>query len=41
MRIAEAELYKPGVLAVAIEQLTLAPGESTSVFIIRERGANE
>ena len=41
MRLAEAELYKPGVLAVAIERLTLAPGETTNVFIVRERGANE
>jgi conjugal transfer pilus assembly protein TraK len=41
MRLAEAELYKPGVLAVAIEQLNLAPGETTGVFVVRERGANE
>lgn len=41
MRLAEAELYKPGVLAVAIEQLNLAPGETTGVFVVRERGVNE
>jgi conjugal transfer pilus assembly protein TraK len=41
MRLAEAELYKPGVLAVAIERLNLAPGETTNVFIVRQRGANE
>jgi len=41
MGLAEAELYKPGVLAVAIEQLNLAPGEATNVFVVRERGATE
>jgi len=41
MRLAEAELYKPGVLAVAIERLNLAPGETTNVFVVRQRGANE
>src|SRR3990172_6105260 len=41
MRIAEAELYKPGVLAIAIDQLNLAPGEATNVFVVRERGASE
>jgi conjugal transfer pilus assembly protein TraK len=41
MRLAEAELYKAGVLAVAIESLNLAPGEATNVFVVRERGASE
>ena len=41
MRLAEAELYKAGVLAVAIEQLNLAPGEATNVFVVREREAAE
>lgn len=33
--IAEQEFYKPGVLAVAVEVLQLAPGQSTAVYIIR------
>ncbi len=41
MRIAEAELFKPGVLGIAFEQLELAPGESTLVYVVREREANE
>jgi hypothetical protein len=41
MRIAEPELYKSGVLAVAVEQLELGPGESTPVYIVREREATE
>lgn len=34
MRLVEQELYKPGVLAVAVEQHLLAPGESTPVFVV-------
>jgi len=41
MRITEAELFKPGVLGIAVEQLELAPGESTPVYVVRERGASE
>jgi conjugal transfer pilus assembly protein TraK len=41
MRLAEAELYRDGVHAVAIEQRTLAPGESTPVYIVRTRGETE
>ena len=41
MRIAEAELFKPGVLGIAVERLELAPGESTSVYVVREREAAE
>ena len=41
MRIAEPELYKSGVLGVAVEQLELGPGESTPVYIVREREATE
>ena len=41
MRIAEAELFKPGVLGIAVEQLELAPGESTAVYVVREREATE
>ncbi len=41
LRLAEPEFYKSGVLAVVIEQLDLAPGAETSVFVLRERGATE
>jgi conjugal transfer pilus assembly protein TraK len=34
IRVAEPELYKPGVLAVAIEQHVLEPGEATPVFVV-------
>lgn len=37
----EQEFFRAGVAAVSVEQLTLSPGEATSVFIIRERAANE
>jgi conjugal transfer pilus assembly protein TraK len=36
MRIAEQELFKPGVVAVAIELHQLQPGQSTDVFVLRE-----
>jgi conjugal transfer pilus assembly protein TraK len=35
IRIAEQELYRKGVLAVAIESMTLDPGQSTWVFVVR------
>ena len=41
MRIAEAELYKPGVLGIAVERLELAPGETTAIYVVREREATE
>lgn len=41
MRIAEAELFRPGVLGIAVEQLELAPGEATALYVVRERGAAE
>ncbi|MEB2500736.1 TraK domain-containing protein [Burkholderia cenocepacia] len=41
MVIAEQELYRPGVVVVAVEQQTLAPGDSTRVYIVRERGRDE
>lgn len=37
MVIAEQELYKQGVVAVSVENMNLAAGESSNVFIIRER----
>lgn len=39
--LTERDLYKAGVMAVSLEQLTLGAGESTNLFVIRERGANE
>ena len=33
----ERDLYKPGVMAVSLERATLRAGESTNVFVIRER----
>jgi len=41
MVIAEQELYKQGVLAVSVENMNLAAGESSNVFIIRERGTRD
>lgn len=35
MRIEEQEFYRDGILAVSVEKLALASGESTHVFIIR------
>lgn len=37
MTLVEAEFYKKGVLAVAIRQHTLSPGESTEVFVVTGR----
>jgi len=41
MRIAEAELFKPGVLGIVVESLELGSGESTAVYLVRERKADE
>jgi len=35
MVLAEQELYRQGVVAVAIERLVLADGETTDIFIVR------
>ncbi len=37
----EAMLYAPGVMAVAIEQRLLQPGQVSAVFVIRERRGDE
>ena len=37
LRLAEPDLYKPGVLALSIERRRLHSGETTHVFVIRER----
>ena len=41
MVVAEQELYRPGVMAVAVENLNLAPGTSTPVYIVRARKDHE
>lgn len=41
LRVAEAELFRPGVLAVGVENHALNPGESTRVFVIRQREGDE
>ncbi|MBE0624606.1 MAG: type-F conjugative transfer system secretin TraK [Burkholderiales bacterium] len=41
LRLAERELYKPGVMAVSLEQSSLRPGEATNLFVIRERRADD
>ncbi|TAK52568.1 MAG: conjugal transfer pilus assembly protein TraK [Betaproteobacteria bacterium] len=41
VNLAERDLYKPGVMAVSLEHASLRPGESTNLFVIRERRAND
>jgi len=41
LRVAEAELFRPGVFAVGVENHALNPGESTRVFVIRQREGDE
>jgi len=41
LNLAEGELYKPGVMAVSLEQGRLRPGESTNLFVIRERRTHD
>lgn len=41
MQLVEQELYRRGVAAVSIENLTLAPGDSTLIFVVRGRKDNE
>jgi conjugal transfer pilus assembly protein TraK len=38
VRMVEQELYRPGVLAIAIDSMTLEPGESATVFIVTAGG---
>ena len=37
LRVADQELYQPGVLAVSIENQNLKPGQASRVFIVRYR----
>jgi len=41
LEFAERDLYKPGVMAVSLEHASLRPGESSNLFVIRERRAND
>ena len=41
VNLTERDLYKPGVMAVSLERASLRPGESTNLFVIRERRAND
>ena len=41
LALAEAGLFKSGVLAVSVEQSSLRPGEATNVFVIRERRSDD
>ncbi|WP_296645692.1 type-F conjugative transfer system secretin TraK, partial [Thiobacillus sp. 63-78] len=35
VRVAEQEFYKKGVLAVSVRDLTVEPGRSTQVFVVK------
>lgn len=39
--LVEQELYRKGVRTVAVEFHTLAPGDATDIFIVRDRKSNE
>ena len=39
--LAERDLYKRGVMAVSVEQAALRSGETTQLFVIRERRADD
>ena len=39
--LAEGEFYKPGVVAVSLEHGRLRPTDSTNLFVIRERRADD
>lgn len=41
LELAERDLFKRGVMAVSVEQAALRPGETTQLFVIRERRADE
>jgi hypothetical protein len=42
VNLAERDFYKPGVMAVSLENRSrLRPGESTNLFVIRERRAHD
>lgn len=37
----EQEFYRPGVNAVGIERLSLAPGESSALYVVRKRNGDD
>jgi len=39
--LSEQAFFKRGVMAISIERPRLAPGESSSVFVIRKRGSHD
>ena len=41
MEVVETALFKSGVMAVSVEQLSLRPGETTNLFVIRERKSDD
>jgi len=41
LELAERDLFKRGVMALSVEQASLRPGESTQLFVIRERRADD
>lgn len=41
MLLVEQELYRRGVRAVSVKNQTLAPGNATDIYIVRERKENE
>ena len=41
MEVAETALFKSGVMAVSVEQPSLRPGETTNLFVIRERKSED
>lgn len=41
LELAERDIFKPGVLAVSLEQTQLPPGAATNLFVIRERRADD
>ena len=41
LTLTESDLYKSGVMAVSLEHRILRAGESTNLFVIRERNAND
>jgi conjugal transfer pilus assembly protein TraK len=39
--VSENTLFKPGVMAVSVEQPRLQPGDATNLFVIRERKSDD
>jgi hypothetical protein len=41
MTVTEQDLYKSGVMAIAVENGRLGPTQSTNVFVIRSRADHD